>query len=231
MKTSIIISRYKENIDWIKKLNPNFQIIIYNKGDHITAQRNWEIINLPNVGRESHTWLYHIYNNFFVLNSYNIFLQGRIDDLGCMAYQDLSKYLINLDKKGFVASRLGIITPLHWKDNFSIYKDSRYKKDWFEGNISKSEMNFREFSKKLFNDIPYIFPTSYGGCFAVTKNAIQQNNQEFYFELLSILSKNKNPMEGHYMERLWCYIFTKNKPLFNSCLDVFKTKIEKFNVW
>jgi len=29
------------------------------------------------------------------------------------------------------------------------------------------------------------------------------------------------------MERLWCYIFTKNKPLIESIFDVLKTKIER----
>ena len=55
-------------------------------------------------------------------------------------------------------------------------------------------------------------------------------NKITYERLLDILSKSKNPIEGHYMERLWCYIFTKNKPLLNSCIDVIKTKIERFNI-
>ena len=53
----------------------------------------------------------------------------------------------------------------------------------------------------------------------------------FYKKLLNVLSKHKNPIEGHYMERLWCYIFTRNRPLFDSYLDVFKTKIERFKIW
>ena len=62
-------------------------------------------------------------------------------------------------------------------------------------------------------------------------SASQIDNIIFYERLLDILSKSQNPIEGHYMERLWCYIFTKNKPLLNSCLDVFKTKIERFKIW
>ena len=53
----------------------------------------------------------------------------------------------------------------------------------------------------------------------------------FLANLLSQLSIHKNPIEGHYMERLWCYIFTRNEPLLDSFVDVIKTKIERFNMW
>ncbi len=58
-----------------------------------------------------------------------------------------------------------------------------------------------------------------------------QSRHNIGFQLLENLSNHKNPIEGHYMERLWCYIFTKNSPLVDSCLDVFKTKIERFKIW
>ena len=75
--------------------------------------------------------------------------------------------------------------------------------------------------------MPLFVATSYSGCFAVKKEIIQQHNLVFYQELLDILSQYKNPIEGHYMERLWCYIFTQNKPFVESIIDVIKTKIER----
>ena len=80
MDSTIIISRYNEDIQWFSDLNTFSKKIIYNKGDELEPQKNIEIINLPNVGRESHTWLYHIVKNFETLSSYNIFLQGRIEE-------------------------------------------------------------------------------------------------------------------------------------------------------
>ena len=79
----------------------------------------------------------------------------------------------------------------------------------------------------MFPNIPLFVTTSYGGCFAVKKEIIKQHNLGFYQELLEILSQNENPIEGHYMERLWCYIFTKNKPFIESIFDVIKTKLER----
>ena len=59
------------------------------------------------------------------------------------------------------------------------------------------------------------------------KSNIQKHSLNFYKELLEILSSHKNPIEGHYMERLWCYMFTKNKTLYKSFRDVLTTKLER----
>ena len=55
-----------------------------------------------------------------------------------------------------------------------------------------------------------------------------QYDINLYKKLLDVLSDNDNPLEGHYMERLWCYLFTKNKYLLRSFRDVLLTKYEKY---
>tara|TARA_Y100000991_G_C21871482_1_gene305315 strand:+ start:50 stop:757 length:708 start_codon:yes stop_codon:yes gene_type:complete len=226
MDKCLIISRYDESLEWLNKYN-DFKIIIYNKGRKLKFNDKHKIINLENVGRESHTWLYHIVKNYNNLNAINIFLQGKIDDLNCMAYINPNDYLNKIDKYGFSVSRYGLLGPLHWDWNVGIANDNRYKKQWLNNEISKSKIGFRSFAKKILPAIPLFVATSYGGCFAVKKEIILRHNIFFYEELLDLLSKNKNPIEGHYMERLWCYIFTKNEPLLESFFDVIKTKSER----
>ena len=229
MSQSLIISRYNEDISWLKPYK-NFELYIYNKGEEIRDIEFKNIINLKNVGRESQTWLYHIVNNFEKLEDINIFLQGRIDDLGCMAFKDPDSYLrkMKVSKNGFIASRFGLLTPLHWKFNVGIEKNKKYQKEWSNGEISRSEIGFRKFAQKLFPEIALFVATSYGGCFAVKKETIKKYGINFYSELLDILSKHKNPIEGHYIERLWCYIFSKNDFLPKAIIDVFRTKIERY---
>tara|TARA_B100000212_G_C27341897_1_gene519579 strand:- start:773 stop:1384 length:612 start_codon:yes stop_codon:yes gene_type:complete len=202
--------------------------VIYNKGPEIKNAEFENILNLQNVGRESHTWLYHIVKNYHNLDDINIFLQGRIDDLNCMAYENPIKYLKGIDNYGFVASRYGLLTPFHWKWNVGIEKDKRYKEKWEKTEISRSKIGFRQFSKKLFPNIPRFVATSYGGCFAVQKNYIRKYDIHFYSHLLDILSTHNNPIEGHYMERLWCYMYTENSRLARSFFDVFRTKYERY---
>jgi hypothetical protein len=73
MKTEIVIARYNEDLSWIKKLPKSIKITIYNKGNDDIEH---SFIKLPNIGRESHTYLYHIINNYDKLADQTIFCQG-----------------------------------------------------------------------------------------------------------------------------------------------------------
>ena len=85
MDKCLIIARYNENLDWLTKYN-DFKILVYNKGEELDQNYNFKVLKLENLGRESHTWLTHIVNNYNNLNDINIFLQGKIDDLNCMVH-------------------------------------------------------------------------------------------------------------------------------------------------
>tara|TARA_B100000965_G_C19514204_1_gene723361 strand:+ start:384 stop:1109 length:726 start_codon:yes stop_codon:yes gene_type:complete len=226
MTKSLIISRYNEDISWLEEF-VDFKIIIYNKGEKLSNNNFSNIFEIPNVGRESHTWVYHIIKNYETLDDINIFLQGRIDDLDCMAYKNPNEYIKRINKYGFVASRYGMLGPNHWDWNVGIENNPKYKKAWDKNEISKSKIGFKAFSKKLFPSIPILVSTSYGGCFAVKKESIKKYDLKFYKKLLESFNKSKNPIEGHYMERLWCYMFTKNEPIFDSIFDVIYTKVER----
>jgi hypothetical protein len=73
MNTEIVIARYNENLNWIEQLDNNIKITIYNKGKN---DIKYPFITLPNVGRESHTYLYHIIKNYDNLADLTIFCQG-----------------------------------------------------------------------------------------------------------------------------------------------------------
>jgi len=224
--TTLIIARYNEDIEWLVKYK-KYKIIIYNKGTPLLNNHDFSIKKLPNLGRESHTWLTHIVNNYDKLDEYNIFLQGRINDLNCMAFKNPDDYLIGLKLHGFSVSRLGLLGPFHWSKNVGIEKNQKYKMQWDKGEILSSNLGFRKFAKRIFPRIPLFVATSYGGCFGVSKELIRNYEISFYKNLLEYVSKDSNPIEGHFLERLWCYMFTKNLFLYQSCKDVIKTKLER----
>ena len=227
MDTSIIISRYNEDLSWLDKYK-EFNLIIYNKGLNNIRNKFNNLIKLPNVGRESHSWLFHIIKNYNNLSDVNIFLQGRIDDLGCMAFKSPYEYIKDTEKNGYSVKRFGLLGPLHWKDYLGIEKNPRYNKKWFNGDIANKSKGFRKFSKKYFPNIPIFVPTSYGGCFGVSKEKIRQYDLSFYVKLIKDLEYHPNPIEGHFMERLWCYMFTENKFIYRSIKDVLLTKFENY---
>ena len=49
MSNSLIISRFDEDLNWLKSIK-NFKIKIYNKGETIQDDSLGEIINIQNVG-------------------------------------------------------------------------------------------------------------------------------------------------------------------------------------
>jgi len=71
----IVVARYNENLDWLKeiKMSKEIKITVYNKGAN---DIDIPFIPLPNIGRESHTYLYHIINNYDNLADQTIFCQG-----------------------------------------------------------------------------------------------------------------------------------------------------------
>jgi len=80
MKTEIVVARYNENLDWLKKIkkSKDIKITVYNKGpdDIENIPSSITIIKLQNIGRESGTYLYHIINNYDNLAEQTIFCQG-----------------------------------------------------------------------------------------------------------------------------------------------------------
>jgi hypothetical protein len=78
----IIIARYNENLEWIN-IEPfnRHPIIVYNKSNNDDFSKNnvTQVINLPNVGREMHSYFYHIIENYDKLSDVTIFLPGSAD--------------------------------------------------------------------------------------------------------------------------------------------------------
>jgi hypothetical protein len=82
MKLKLVVARFNEDISWLKEVKLNK--IIYNKGANDIKPEQFkkdtedvEIINLPNVGRDSHTLLKYIELNYQALPDAIIFLQGN----------------------------------------------------------------------------------------------------------------------------------------------------------
>src|SRR5271156_5073791 len=86
----MVIARYKEPLNWLYEvdLSKINRIFIYNKSAHsvLLDQNRFDkriqitITNLPNVGRESHTYLYHLINNYCNISDRIIFTQAKFDD-------------------------------------------------------------------------------------------------------------------------------------------------------
>lgn len=84
----LVVALYNEDLSWLNQLD--FTCTIYNKG-------NIEIpsIPLPNIGRESDTFLNYITNNYNNLPDVIAFLQGNLHPHCGNFIQRLKKYNSN----------------------------------------------------------------------------------------------------------------------------------------
>ena len=191
----IIVARYNEDMDWTKQF-PN--VLIYNKGTKFNNEYNE--IQLNNVGREGHTYFKHIYDNYENLEDYIIFLQGNPFDHSPDLIQNINKYMNKYN-------------------NNSLDLEFEYlSKKIIDCNLIGCrwfiELPLRDIYEKIFNERKeYMdFRFGVGAQFIVSKNTILKRPKSFYLNIIEILEKDVDPIEGHAIERFHSIIF--GNPLY-----------------
>ena len=218
----VVISRYNEDISWIQqKPFAELNVICYNKGtqqlDDVCKPPTCNIISLKNVGRESHTYLYHIIKNYENLAPVTIFLPGS-------AMDDHKKQIALGVDKNVLKTKTTVLRGDYgtFPDDIYDYKIDEWKSTNSNNKSVNSEKNlelapirpYGKWFESRFGDIKVpIF--CYYGIFAVAKEHIKQNPKSFYEKLLKDLDKSSNPEVGHYMERAWGAVFY---PYPDSCV-------------
>lgn len=179
----LVISRYNEDIDWVSKLEEiNVTFDVYNKGNYINNS-----IQIENIGRESHTYLYYIVNNYNYLPDNVGFIQGNPFDHSPNMFSNIEIYKKN-------------------KDDFMYLSENIIKCD-LNGYPHHGGLNLFDFLKKIGIDYNYneiIFGA--GAQFIVSKEKILKHNVEFYEKILTFLNSTK-PIESYKLERTWSIIF------------------------
>lgn len=183
----IIVARYNEDVTWTNEF-PN--VTIYNKGDKLDI----DCINLENVGREPHTYYKFIVDNYENLKySYYIFLQGYPFDHSPNVIKIL-QYYIN-------SKNLNI--------DFSNISEKIITFDFKNGCKYHRGLPLIEIYFKIFNKYPDQKTYSFGAGaqFIVSRETILKKPKIFYENILSLLNKEKCPIEAYVLERLHEIIF------------------------
>ena len=216
----LVISRYNENIEWLKE-EPfcNYYHIIYNKGNDLNFFSNFKtlrVVSLENIGRESHTYLSHIVLNYDNLAKLTIFLPGSLNKN--INKMEKAKHILNLfeNNKKYVSTMIGIYYKNGIQDDLNEFKInywcSKLKKEKYTDNQSLLSIckirPFGNWHKYVFDNInSHIVP--YGGVFSISNEDIIQHKKKRYLQLLEIfkIEKSSNPEVGHYFERSWESVF------------------------
>lgn len=209
MTNGLIVARYKENIGWLNDVSDLFdKIYIYNKsGDDnkheclkgLKCISKIEYIELENVGREGHTYLWHILNKRDELEDKLIFTQAEpFDHL-------IKRQIATVD---FFKNK--IINYFKSDGDFEGFGGKHYI--WWVGLGGKRNDILKDLHGKLFkNEFIEDYKFNNGGIFGVTKDAILNRTSEFYNIIMKTrMSTHINPHEGFVLERLWVLIFNKS---------------------
>jgi len=208
----IVISVYEEDINWIKEIPNNLynHIFIYNKGSAKKINiSNCSIIELPNVGYEAHTYLYHIIHNYNKLYNCTLFLPGTVWSQPYKRYQmlEIINILINkpqstlcgISTESFIEKQKSIVV-----NNYSFTNKNNRKHNMNTQTTPAEIRPYGEWFIKRFNNEP-IKSISFNGIFAALNEDILKRKIDFYINLLNEVSY-KDPEAAHYIERSWSNI-------------------------
>lgn len=203
-----VIAQYNENIDWIKPIASHTHV--YHKGTDLQSPLlkllSWK--KLPNVGRETHTYLHHIIKHYDSLPEVTVFLQADNSHESCRFFTEPPmNYVYDVKSMTSLKSSCSDVR------GFKTWSRIPYKPKWQimlnKGEIRRARLNVEEFFKSLFG---YRNPPEVhfcpGACFAATRKMIRKHPLDFYMKAISFVDDHPNPEEGHYFERLWSTMFS-----------------------
>jgi len=207
----VVVARYNEDLKWLNEKPFNeFPIIVYNKGnndDFLKTKNIKKVVKLPNVGRELHTYLTHIVNNYDNLSDVTIFLPGSVD---ISSKLEKAKDVISKLKKSNNSEIQ--CTKGHDLKSLFLFEIGNYETTYHKNKNSETKVlpsKIRPFGKWYehhFGDKP-LDCVSYQGVFAVNKKDILKQPISYYQKFIQELETHSNPEVGHYIERAASKVF------------------------
>lgn len=219
----IVIARYNESLEFLAA--PPFSgetIVCYNKGDtdaKCPKKNCIRTVELPNVGKCDHTYLYHIIHNYDNLADVTCFFPAS-----CL----MNKFKKDKTVRTLQNAKRTKNTVFYGKKFEDVYRDLYgFKLDsWVTSNKENQAANsdanlkpcsirpFGRWYNSLFGDLK-IDMVDFTSIFAVSREHIRQHPKSYYEKLISYLDDDVSPECGHYMERAWVAVFS---PIPKECL-------------
>ncbi|KAL8663354.1 MAG: hypothetical protein Q9168_008111 [Polycauliona sp. 1 TL-2023] len=212
----IVVSHYNEDLTWLKQHRA--ECTIYSKGGEKNApELPFTYTPLPNIGREGHTFLYHIANQYEKLADVTLFVQGRIDDHVDMTLTEMkAKAMTTVPGQVTTYPFRELELFEHW-EGIPWEKYPCWKRWSAMATQRMSETPLEIFQKYISESdrMPVAVGFAPGAIFAVRKETIMTHSKAFYERLLQKMflgvMAHVNPDSGHYMERFWLAMFNPSE--------------------
>jgi len=191
----VVIARYKEDVSWADGI---VDAVIYHKSDTSCVSPH-PVVPLANVGREGHTYAYHILTHYDVLDDYTVFLQGYPFDHSPRLEQQLHE----------IRDRIAQGTQEDFQYLSSRVLFSNLSRCPYDVTLEMGSVYERVFGRTRKEGHPFVFGA--GAQFVVSRAALQSRPRSFYQNLCEVLGGEVNPVEGFSVERFWQMIFTHSE--------------------
>lgn len=212
MKFDIVVAQYRENVEWVRGLtHPSLRrVFVYTKGPVVGDMSDGTVSHsyLTNVGRESHTYLWHCVHNFHGMASgemadFTFFVQGSPHGM------DAPRILQWMDE----VERTGIRFTLNYRlsSPFDFLASGRVK--YWSGPTQAAEHDVRRWCDAYVRDGARFegMPIFWNACFGVATECVVDSGRDRLATILQKELSTINPECGHYCERLWYHIFRMDK--------------------
>jgi len=194
MTIQLVVARYLENLNWLNNIPPQIQSRVYDKspsGD------------LPNVGREAHTYLHHIVENYDALADLTIFAQGKPFDHAFDFHQTLRALAATAD-----VAASDDVAAFRWLGHIIDTDDNlgaRLFATWSKNN-GDERLDMNGFHHALFEeDGPATYTFVLGAQFVASRELIRSRPLAFWRRALQI--SMEFPDAAHCYERSWDRVF------------------------
>ena len=194
----IVVARYREDVSWLTQIQGAQSCIVYNKGDPLSIETPAQHVPLQNIGRETHTFLTHIIDNYDSLHQYKwiVFLQGNPFDHCKNATSKINSFV----SEGTSFYGLSDLLLEYTLDGGCPFHPGLPLKSFYETmRASHSTLKDVQGSDSIRFD--------QGGQFIVTSSRILKHSKKFYIDARNHVDKEVNPIHAYVLERMWRVFF------------------------
>ena len=198
-RCELVVAWYKEDVSWIRQRGFESSTTLYAKGGGDVEARcsPSRTVELPNVGREGHTYLAHILQNYDDLADVTFFLQGD-PVFHCPQIFDLVDR--QRDANGASEEFPPMMNPgklytvhdfhCHYWSQGRCVMQKMYRELFVDGAVASSEFTFGS-----------------GAIMSVTRDGIRARSLAFWQRCMSYVDHHVDPQEGYALERIWGLLF------------------------
>ena len=246
MNRVLVVSNYNSNCEWVKKYNYKYHIYDRSDNDDFVFDKN-NTTKVRNVGHNIKDYCDYFYDNYdnlpdiVCLLKGNMFIQNPENKEEWAAYKYITRdkfnHTIGNDYYTFLSSWSHEDCFMNFIscEGGLLERNSKRLMEWIRRDqkspVPKHFSSYNSLLRFLFADppIPEYLHFSPGACYVIPKNNISKHSRNFWKNITKIIDYNNNPIESHFLERMFHTFFSASYKVqeYTADLDLFDKALLK----